>query len=57
VVAQNTYSTLINGRTLILLGTIIDDTHLLPYPAVGMDLVFMKLFDNGEAYTETKYNE
>ena len=53
--AQNISSSLITGGTLFILGMLTDDTRLSPSAAVGMNLVFMNMFDNGQAYTETEY--
>ena len=39
----------------LILGMLTDDTRLSPSAAVGMNLVFMNMFDNGQAYTETEY--
>ena len=55
--AQNISAALINGGTLFILGMITDDSHLSPKSSVGMNLVFMNMFDNGQAYTETEYRE
>ena len=34
-----------------------DDPHLSPTSSVGMNLIFLNMFDYGEAYTESEYRD
>ena len=53
--AQNIGASLVNGATLFILGMVTDDSHLSPITSVGMNLIFLNMFDDGQAYTESEY--
>ena len=53
--AQNIGAGLVSGGTLFILGMVLDDSHLSPIPSVGMNLIFLNMFDDGQAYTESEY--
>lgn len=53
--AQNISAGLVSGGTLFVLGIVIDDSHLSPIPSVGMNLIYLNMFDDGQAYTESEY--
>jgi hypothetical protein len=40
---------------LFIIGHVLDDARLSPAPAVGMNLVFLSLYDDGQSYTETEH--
>ena len=49
---QNTAQALRPGGTLFIIGHILDDTRLSPPIAVLHNLVFLNVYEDGEAYTE-----
>ena len=53
--AVNIAAALPAGGTFFVIGRICDDTRLSPVNTVNLNLVFLNLFDNGEAYTESEY--
>ena len=55
--AQNIGAGLVSGGTLFILGMVTDDSHLSPISSVGMNLIFLNMFDYGEAYTESEYRD
>jgi hypothetical protein len=48
---KNKYRRGFREETLFISGVVIDDFRLSPEFAVGKNLIFMNLFDNGQAYT------
>ena len=36
---------------------VVDDSRIAPAEAVGLDLVFLNVYDEGRAYTEREYRE
>ncbi len=44
-----------SGGELFIIGHVLDDGRLSPAPAVGMNLVFLSLYDDGQSYTETEH--
>ena len=40
---------------LFIIGHVLDDARLSPEAAVGMNLVFLSLYDDGRSYTETEH--
>ena len=54
-VAENIAASLPPGGTLFLLGFITDDNRISPDVPVSMNVVFLNVFDSGEAYTESQY--
>jgi hypothetical protein len=53
--ANNIAAALPSGGTFFLIGHICDDSRLSPENCVGMNMNFLNMFDDGEAYTETRY--
>jgi SAM-dependent methyltransferase len=43
------------GGRLYIVGRILDDSRLVPVDTVGFDLVFLNIFDDGHAYTESEH--
>jgi O-methyltransferase domain/Dimerisation domain len=43
------------GGELFIIGHVLDDARLSPAPAVGMNLVFLSLYDDGQSYTEAEH--
>ena len=43
-----------NGA-LFIVGHLLEDSRLSPAAAVGINLVFLCIYDEGQAYTETEY--
>ena len=43
--AQNIGAGLVSGGTLFILGMVTDDSHLSPITSVGMNLIFLNMFD------------
>ena len=41
--------------TLFIVGHLLEDSRLSPAAAVGINLVFLSIYDEGQAYTETEY--
>ncbi len=54
-VAKNIAAAQPSGGTLFVVGHICDDSRLSPETCVGMNMNFLNMFDEGEAYTETQY--
>jgi cyclopropane fatty-acyl-phospholipid synthase-like methyltransferase len=54
-VAQNIAAGIAPDGSLFILGLATNDNHLSPAEAVGLNLIFMSLFEGGEAYTEAQY--
>jgi ribosomal protein L11 methylase PrmA len=53
--AQNIGTGVTRGGTLFVIGFATDDSRLSPTEAVGLNLIFMSMFDGGQAYTESEY--
>jgi SAM-dependent methyltransferase len=43
------------GGLLLIVGHVLDDSRLSPAAAVGINLAFLSIYDEGQAYTETEY--
>ena len=54
--AHNIAAALPSGGTLFIVGYVTDDSRLSPEGAVGMDTVFLNVFDDGQSYTESQYH-
>lgn len=54
-VAHNIAAALPPGGTLFIVGLVTDDSRLSPELAVGMNTVFLNMFDNGQSYTSSQY--
>ncbi|MEQ1647737.1 MAG: methyltransferase [Hyphomicrobiaceae bacterium] len=52
---RNVGAALRSGGELFIIGHVLDDARLSPEPAVGMNLVFLSLYDDGQSYTETEH--
>ena len=46
---------LISGGTLIIVGSMLDDSRQSPIDLVGLNLVFLNIYDDGLIYTEGEY--
>jgi hypothetical protein len=42
------------GGLLIIVGHVLHDSRLEPVAAVGLNLVFLSIYDAGQAYTESE---
>ena len=45
------------GGRLLVVGWVVDDSRITPPSATGINLAFLNLFEEGEAYTETEYRQ
>jgi hypothetical protein len=45
------------GGLIHIIGWALDDTRLAPPPAVDFNLVFLNIYDDGEAYTASEHRE
>lgn len=45
------------GGTIYILGQIIDDSRITPLETVGMNLNFLNMYDEGQAYTENEHRD
>ena len=43
------------GGTLLIAGHVLEDSRLAPAPALGMNLAFLSIYDEGQAYTEREH--
>lgn len=43
------------GGTILIFGHVLEESRLAPAPAVGMNLVFLSIYDDGQAYTEGEH--
>lgn len=55
-VLRNVGAALRPGGTIIVVGTVLDDSRLTPTNAVRVNLVFLNMYDGGEAFTETEHH-
>jgi SAM-dependent methyltransferase len=46
-----------SGGTIYILGQILDDSRTSPPEAVGFNLIFINVYDAGEAYTEQEHRD
>lgn len=52
---RNVVATLVPGGTLYVVGRMLDDTRLSPLEAVAVNVMFLNVYDDGQAYTESEY--
>jgi hypothetical protein len=52
---RNVGAALRSGGELFIIGHVLDDARLSPASAVGMNLVFLSLYNDGQSYTETEH--
>ena len=45
------------GGVIYILGRILDDSRLSPLETVGFNLVFVNVYDGGQAYTEQEHRD
>ena len=45
------------GGTIHILGHILDDSRLAPAPSLNLNLVFLNIYDDGQAYTEREHRD
>jgi hypothetical protein len=43
------------GGALFVVGQVLEDSRLSPWQAVGLNLAFLSIYDEGQAYTEGEY--
>jgi hypothetical protein len=53
--ARNIAAAMPSGGTIFVIGLVCDDTRLSPVKCVNINLFFLNVFDDGEAYTESQY--
>ena len=53
--AHNIAAALPSGGTLFIVGFVVDDTRFSPNVAVGMNVMFINTFNDGQSYTESQY--
>ena len=53
--ARNIGAGVVPGGTIFVIGFITDDSRVAPVTSVGMNVAFISMFDDGEAYTESQY--
>ncbi|MFQ5971173.1 MAG: methyltransferase [Alphaproteobacteria bacterium] len=56
-VVRNVSPAIVPNGTLYVIGRILDDTRLTPPESVSFNLVFLNLYDHGQAYTERQYRD
>ncbi|NOU05214.1 MAG: hypothetical protein HOO99_03430 [Hyphomicrobiaceae bacterium] len=52
---RNVGAALRSGGEMFIIGHVLDDARLSPAPAVGMNLVFLSLYNDGQSYTESEH--
>jgi predicted nicotinamide N-methyase len=52
---RNVSAALRSGGEIFVIGHVLDDARQSPMPAVGMNLVFLSLYNDGQSYTETEH--
>lgn len=52
---RNVGKAIVPGGTLLIAGHVLEDSRLAPAPAVGMNLAFLSIYDEGQAYTEREH--
>jgi ubiquinone/menaquinone biosynthesis C-methylase UbiE len=55
--ARNIAAALPSGGAFFIVGFITDDTRLSPKISVGLNMSFLNMFDDGQAYTESQYRD
>lgn len=55
VTAKNIGACVASGGTMFVIGFVTDDSRIAPPFSVGMNVVFVSMFDDGQAYTESDY--
>lgn len=45
------------GGRLLVVGFMVDDSRITPLSAMGINLAFLNLYEEGEAYTEAEYRQ
>lgn len=53
--ARNIAAALPTGSRLYIVGHICDDSRLAPEASVGVNMMFINVFDDGRSYTESQY--
>jgi len=54
---QNVFGVLEPGSPVLILGQVLDDSRLSPPPVVAFNLVFLNVYEDGQAYTEAEYRD
>ena len=55
VMAKHIGAGIASGGTLFVIGFMTDDSRVSPTFSVGMNVIFLSMFDDGQAYTESEY--
>jgi hypothetical protein len=56
-VLRNVSEVLEPGGTIYILGRVLDNSRLSPEETMYFNLVFISIYDGGQAYTEDEYRE
>jgi hypothetical protein len=43
------------GGTIFVVGQVLEDSCLSPWQAVGLNIAFLSIYDEGQAYTEGEH--
>lgn len=54
-VVRNVGAAMPSGGMLYIVGHVLDDSRLAPVTAVGINLVFLSIYDGGQSYTEAEH--
>lgn len=54
---KNVFKALEPGGTLLIVGKVLDNTRIFPLQSVLFNLLFLNLYDDGQAYTEEEYTK
>lgn len=54
-VVSNAASSLARGGEIFVFGRMLDDSRLTPLEAVAVNVMFLNVYDHGQAYTESEY--
>ena len=57
IALRNVYNILEPGGRIFIVGRILDDSHTAPLIDVAFSLVFINIYENGQAFTEGEYRE
>ena len=54
---HNVGRVIVPGGEIYILGSVLDDSRISPQEAVASDLIFLNIYDGGQAYTEGEYRD
>ena len=52
---KNVAQVIESGGVIYVLGDVLDDSRLTPEEMLGMTLIYLNIYDGGQAYTEGEY--